>query len=293
MWKKWMMLVFFWIGSCEAGYEYELSICMIFRDEAPYLKEWIEFHRLMGVQHFYLCNHNSQDNYREVLRPYIATGIVELKELRNDSGEDLPGFNQLQLNVYNQALKKAKGISRWVAFIDSDEFLFPTQSQSLIQLLKAYRDVGGVTANWKAFGTSGVDRLKQDELLIEHLTSCAPTHWEFHRHIKSIVQPKRVSYFENPHYAIYLPGYAQVNTDGEVFEGAFSPSIQMNQMRINHYWTRDEHYFWNYKVPRQVKWCGSNLDKLKGLLNQFNQETDITIHRFLEKLKKRMSLKHS
>ena len=31
-----------------------LSICAIYRDEAPYLVEWIEFHRLVGVEHFYL-----------------------------------------------------------------------------------------------------------------------------------------------------------------------------------------------------------------------------------------------
>ena len=31
-----------------------LAICAIYRDEAPYLREWIEFHRLVGVEHFFL-----------------------------------------------------------------------------------------------------------------------------------------------------------------------------------------------------------------------------------------------
>ena len=26
-----------------------LSVCAIFRNEAPYLREWIEFHRIIGV----------------------------------------------------------------------------------------------------------------------------------------------------------------------------------------------------------------------------------------------------
>ena len=31
-----------------------LSICAVYRDEGPYLREWIEFHRLVGVERFYL-----------------------------------------------------------------------------------------------------------------------------------------------------------------------------------------------------------------------------------------------
>lgn len=31
-----------------------LSICATFKDEAPYIPEWIEFHRRVGVDHFFL-----------------------------------------------------------------------------------------------------------------------------------------------------------------------------------------------------------------------------------------------
>jgi hypothetical protein len=31
-----------------------LSICAMYRNEAPYLREWVAFHRLMGVERFYL-----------------------------------------------------------------------------------------------------------------------------------------------------------------------------------------------------------------------------------------------
>ncbi len=43
----------------------KISIISLFRDEAPYLKEWIEFHRLIGVDQFHLVNNNSTDNYRK------------------------------------------------------------------------------------------------------------------------------------------------------------------------------------------------------------------------------------
>ena len=50
---------------------YRFSLVLIFKDEAPYLEEWIEFHLMLGVDHFYLYQNNSTDNYQEVLKPYI------------------------------------------------------------------------------------------------------------------------------------------------------------------------------------------------------------------------------
>ncbi len=59
------------------GFPYELSICAIFRDEAPYLKEWLELHKLIGVERFYLFNNGSTDDYLTVLQAYIDQNEVE------------------------------------------------------------------------------------------------------------------------------------------------------------------------------------------------------------------------
>ena len=55
-----------------------LSICASFRNEAPYLREWIEFHRMMGVDRFYLYDNRSEDGWKAVLQPFIDMGIVEV-----------------------------------------------------------------------------------------------------------------------------------------------------------------------------------------------------------------------
>ena len=49
---------------------YILSIGAIFKNEAPYLKEWIEHYLARGVDHFYLINDNSDDNYLKILNQY-------------------------------------------------------------------------------------------------------------------------------------------------------------------------------------------------------------------------------
>ena len=52
-----------------------LAACTIYRDDAAYLAEWIEFHRLMGVERFFLYDNGSTDNHREVLAGYLAEGV--------------------------------------------------------------------------------------------------------------------------------------------------------------------------------------------------------------------------
>ena len=54
--------------------EYLLSICAIFKNEGHYLKEWIEFHKLQGVEHFFLYNNNSTDDYEQVLYQSLNEG---------------------------------------------------------------------------------------------------------------------------------------------------------------------------------------------------------------------------
>ena len=62
------------------AYEHELSICAIFQNEAPYLKEWLDYHLHVVVEHFWLYNNESQDDFRPILQPYIDAGIVDLIE---------------------------------------------------------------------------------------------------------------------------------------------------------------------------------------------------------------------
>ena len=41
-------------------------------NQARYLREWIEFHRLMGVQLFLIFDHGSTDGTQRLLQEYVA-----------------------------------------------------------------------------------------------------------------------------------------------------------------------------------------------------------------------------
>ncbi len=71
-------MIWIFILICSQLIGYELGIASQFRDEAPYLKEWVEYHRMVGVDHFWLYNNSSIDNWEEVLQPYIDEGLVEV-----------------------------------------------------------------------------------------------------------------------------------------------------------------------------------------------------------------------
>src|SRR5580700_200790 len=93
-----------------------LAICAVFINETPYLREWIEFHRLVGVEKFYLYQNRSEDDWQSVLQPSIDEGLVEVT--------DWPRRPPRQIQAYQHFINKHRGEPGWVAFLDCDEFLF-------------------------------------------------------------------------------------------------------------------------------------------------------------------------
>lgn len=147
---------------------FDLSIGAILQDEAPYLREWIEFHRLVGVQHFFLFDDRSTDHPEDVLRPYVEAGLVTLQPLP----AKVPRFVfDRQREAYNLCLRRFGPCTRWLAFLDLDEFLYARDEDDLVAVLEDYADAPAVAVNWIFFGTSG-HILDPGGLVIEQFTRC-------------------------------------------------------------------------------------------------------------------------
>lgn len=266
-------------------YRYPLAIAAIFRNEAPYLKEWIEFHREVGCAHFYLFNNLSDDDYAQVLQPYVDRGIVELFSwpLEHDRCSD---WSVNQCLAYERALRFAAGKAKWLAILDTDEYLFPLQEENLVDFLSRYEDFAGVAVNWQVFGTSSVAKIPEDRLLIEMLQYKLPSIAPINHMVKSIVRPEFVQGCESSHCVLYKPGYHQVNTDRVPFEGKQSPTVQINALRINHYQVRDEHYLHTQKIPRVLKWWSLQpATSWETLYSGYNQVLDQAIFKFIPRIK--------
>ncbi|MBQ7215890.1 MAG: glycosyltransferase family 2 protein [Synergistaceae bacterium] len=92
-----------------------LAFVLIAKNEAPYIEEWLNFHRKQGVSHFIIYNNESTDNFREVLQPYIDSGLVSYHVING---------KPRQLDAYNMAIHDYGHKFRYMGFIDADEFVF-------------------------------------------------------------------------------------------------------------------------------------------------------------------------
>jgi hypothetical protein len=211
-----------------------LAVVSIYRDEASYLREWIEFHRLVGVERFYLYNNVSEDDHREVLAPYVVEGIVEVTDWPL---EVPPGDAQ----ALGHCMRQHREDARWIATLDIDEFLFSETGRSVPEVLAQYEEWPAVGVICLKFGTSG-HRARPPGLVTEsylHRGSDTLRHEKGWR-INSIADPRRVrSEGPNQHYFVYTDG-APVDETKQPIEGSFTPRGSHAQLRINHYWTKSE-----------------------------------------------------
>ncbi len=277
-----VFLTLCFLSSNSFAYQYELSICAIFQNEARFLKEWIDYNRVIGVEHFWLYNNQSDDDYLVVLQPYIDAGVVELEEWP-DYWPDIHFAFGCQAFAYQDALMKAMDKTTWLAIIDVDEFIVPLEGFSLKKTLKKHYDkYSGVCIHWQNFGTSWVEFIGPNELMIEKLTMKAEKFSHHNGWYKTVFKVKDVVTVNNPHYPVYKDGKHAVNTAKS--KHFFESDIVIQHLQINHYWTRDEYHFKNVKVARYVKWNWPVQDILKKA-SELNALPDLQIQKFVPLLR--------
>jgi hypothetical protein len=266
------------------AYQYELSICAIFQNEAPFLKEWIEFHRMLGAEHFWLYNNNSTDDYLGVLDPYIEHNVVELEEWRTEAEMPITAY---QTAAYDDCLARAAGRSKWLAFIDLDEYIMPTQGQAITDILAGYTDFAGVFLYWQMFGTSGLFDLPPGTPTIEALRLRAATTYRGNLDGKTICRPDRVDHM-TVHEARYVGDYFAVDLCKRRHPAG---SIVTAPMRIHHYFTRTERYLREQKIPRRCKVEDRIIpeDEIQRHLEKLNAVEDLTALQYAAELRRRLS----
>jgi hypothetical protein len=184
-----------------------LAACAIFRNEAPYLAEWIDFHRLVGVERFFLYDNASDDESRQVLAPYLAEGSVELRSWPT------PFRLHAARLAYEDCLERVRGKVRWLTCIDLDEFLFAPAEPTLLPTLQRFEEFPGVVVRWQNYGSNGHVHASP-EPVIARFTRRAPTDWIRNRRVKSIVDPERAERPVNTHQFVYKGGELAVDEAG-------------------------------------------------------------------------------
>lgn len=210
-----------------------LAICAIAKDEGPYFKEWLDWHLGIGVEKFYIYDNGSTDTTREVLQPYIEKGTVEY--------HPFPGQKR-QLAAYDDCLARHRYDTRWIAFIDLDEFITPITDDSATDFLRRMEGFPAVEINWLVYGSSG--HLKKSDLPVrERFRRHSVSHHILNRHVKSIVNPRRVYIMIGSHEAARINGKAADSHGNEVRKSFRDRMPQHDVIRINHYAVRSREEF--------------------------------------------------
>ncbi|QJX01323.1 glycosyltransferase family 92 protein [Frigoriglobus tundricola] len=255
-----------------------LSVCAIVRNEARYLPEWVEFHRLVGVEHFYVYDDDSEVPVAVSLAAQIAAGYVTV--------EAVPGRGQ-HMQVYNRHGEQRRYDSMWTAFIDGDEFLVPHEGDDLRPLLSEFEsEYAGLVVNWQVFGTSG-HLLRPTGLLTEVMTHKLPVHAEINRHVKSIIQTTKLRHFPHPHRPVMHDGCHLCNEHRTYAPGPWL-DVSVDRVQINHYYAKSL-LDWGDKMRRGYA-DGSPPQHLWGVydVDAACAEHDACAVRFADRLRARL-----
>lgn len=220
-----------------------IALVAILKEEDKFVDEWIAYHRLLGVDHFYLYDHDPRLPLRRILRKHRHYVTVTDWLVRHSDHRRHRGFSA-QVKAYNHYLRHYSGYDKWAAFIDADEFIALKQHGNVKNFLRERDDCCAVSLNWFFFGHNGHYE-NPEGLIVESLTRRAR---EAYRAMKTINKNACVRDVVNPHYAVLGSGCRRVDGNGRPLstplEGddrhAFNAHYDGigDAACIHHYWCR-------------------------------------------------------
>lgn len=249
-----------------------IGIGAIFRDEFPYVLEWLAWHQLAGFEQFYIADNGSSDGTVELLEALQDLGYV--KVLYQPVVE-----TQAQLIAYQRIAAEAVSTCDAIMFIDADEFVTHSGHKpgaEVKYLRKLFREgVGTVSINWRVFGSSGHEGFIEAPVT-ERFTRCAEDRpGSKNGYLKSATLTR---YIKNvgPHRSGLSAPLREVDANGNdisgfvVFEKGQPTPIKRSgalghvvdsPIRVNHYAVKSFEEYSEKKRRRGSSMHGVNHDK--------------------------------
>jgi hypothetical protein len=270
-------------------FPYELAVAAIMKNEAPYLKEWIEYHRMLGVEKFYLYDNESTDNTKDVLKEYIQEGLVEYTRF--------PGVGvSNQIRAYADILRRFRNSVKWLAIIDLDEFIVPVSKPKIIDVVnelevalrKKHKALFGLAVHWVQYGYGGHYK-KPEGFVIENFRKNGGAVM----HMKSIFNP-RAAFFTTPlsvHTPIYLDLGFGHNESGR--KHPWEAPISADIIRVNHYITKSYEEY-----TKKVKRNKAGFPETRNMLSKYDSNylsayEDAIMDKYVPELKRTLDKKPS
>ncbi|MDR1826385.1 MAG: glycosyltransferase family 92 protein [Rickettsiales bacterium] len=198
-----------------------LSAAAILKNEGAYIREWLDFHILQGVEYFYLYDNDSTDNVEEILAPYIEKGLAEYAKW--------PGRG-MQKPAYLDAARRAVGKTSWLCFIDLDEFVVASKGAVADFLRTLPADAVQLSIGWANYGSNSRVE-KPNGLVIENYRMRAKKTVS----LKSIVRPMFIA--DDCGYSVHVQKVIgkTVDENGRAILPFRDYVLSIERIRVNHY----------------------------------------------------------
>lgn len=203
-----------------------VTICGIARNEGPYLIEWIAFHRSIGIERIVLYSNDSDDGSDGLLERLAAAGLIDYRPWPGVEGRSS------QISAYQDAIVRCE--TRWIAFLDLDEFLNLKSDASIDDFLKRFDpDVAAIGLNWRVFGSAGLIE-HAPGLVTERFVRASEIDHPLSRQIKTIAVASEI-YKVTAHRVRLMRGrYADASGAALDPGRGFAP-VRYDHVQVNHY----------------------------------------------------------
>jgi len=208
---------------------HNLSIGALFKNEAHCIKEWLDHYLFHGVEHFYLINDSSTDNFLEIIQPYIDKGIVTL------FNADWKYYLGRQKDMYNSYIFPHLKDTKWLLMVDLDEFVWSPMHINLNDLLNQCNFWGQIQMNSTMFGSNGY--VEQPKKIVESFTKCGINKGGLKYMVNSSFEFSSL----NVHHATF------VNADDEKNRFVI---LDEPYFMLNHYSCQSKNYWIETKMTR-------------------------------------------
>lgn len=241
---------------------FNTAICLLIKDENAYINEWLEWHIGIGFEHFYIYDNGSEIPISESVKSEYAPYCTFI----DFSGEHA----NTQLECYDDALNRYRHCTKWLAFVDTDEFIRPINGEKIDDFLKGYEQHDGLYIRWVIYNANGLvkkDKRSQRERFTR-VSDCIPPK----PFGKSIIQPSKIRTMGTHFPTGKIGEYDIVDSDGRWMKTACSEFSKNEHIVIDHYFTRS-HEEWLEKAKRGS--CDPRCDRKYDEFYRFNPEMEV------------------
>jgi hypothetical protein len=213
------------------------GLVAILKDEGPFIEEWLAYHRLIGVEHFYLYDNDPALPLRSQLTGHEDVTVIDWV----GEFEHLPGRNK-QTKAYTDALGRVR--QRWMAVVDGDEFIVLRKHDTLQSFLSDFEDVSAVRLTWHVFGHNG-HYDNPDDLITASLTRRRASPGNMTKAITKVAAVKSIG---SAHKCLLRRGHLTVDANKRPYGPGLYPG-KTDVAHVNHYMCRS-FLNWMHKVDR-------------------------------------------